>query len=205
MKRLLIALVATHLSVLAVRGQSELLQNLPLTRVDSLQATLLPVEPLQQAPSLSLPDDPIPVLPSLQDGPAPCPLGNGKSCALLGGRDYFSDPMHTTEHDKTLWKAATSRGMLIGFSINLAATVLDIEGTQACLHANTCQEANPVFGSKPSRARAYGTALPWLLGNYAADALLKKRGKGNLAFGLLWAQTTVHFYFGMSGFAAAHK
>jgi hypothetical protein len=205
MKKILIVLVATHFSALVAQGQSELIQNLPLTRADSLQATLLRVGPPQQVPSRILPDDPVPVLPSIQDGPAPCPLGDGKSCALLGGRAYFSDPMHMTEHNKTLWKAATTRGMLIGFSMNLVATVLDIEGTEACLHANTCREANPVFGPKPGRARVYGTAIPWLLGNYAADALLKKRGRGNLAFGLLWAQTAIHFYYGMSGFATANK
>jgi hypothetical protein len=204
MKKILIVLVATHFYALVAQGQSELVPNLPLTSVDSLQATLLRVEPQQEVPSRILPDDPIPVLPSLQDGPAPCPFGEGKSCALLGGRAYFSDPMHMTEHDKTFWKAATTRGMLIGFSMNLAATVLDIEGTEACLRANTCREANPLFGPKPSRARAYGTAIPWLLGSYAADALLKKGGKGNLAFGVLWLQTVAHFYFGMAGFATAN-
>ena len=110
-----------------------------------------------------------------------------------------------TQHDKTFWEAATNKGMLVGYGFNLAATVADIEGTQACLHANTCREADPVFGSKPSRARAYATAIPWNLGNYAADAMLKKWGKGNLAFGILWAQTMAHVYFAADGFATANK
>jgi hypothetical protein len=199
MSRILTALTLTCLWAMSVRAQSEI-SELPLARNELPQVSLLQAA---EEPSRILPDDPIPVLPSLQDGPAPCPSGIGKSCALLGGRLYFNDPMHMTEHDKTFWKAATNPGLLVGYSMNLAATVLDIEGTQACLHANTCREANPLFGPRPSRARAYGTAIPWNLGAYAADALLKKLGRGNLAFGVLWGQTMAHFYFGVSGFMAA--
>jgi hypothetical protein len=158
----------------------------------------------QESPTRILPDNPIPVQPSIQDGPAPCPLGNGKPCALLGGRAYFADPFRMTQHDQTLWKAATSPGMLVAYTFNLAASVVDIEGTEACLRAKTCREANPLFGPRPSRARAYGTTIPFAFGNYMAAAFLKRHGKGNLAFGLLWGTTMVHTYFGESGFAAAN-
>jgi len=202
--KILMVLVVTHFSALVAQGQSELIPNLPLTRVESLQGSLLRVEPQQQVPGRILPDDPIPVLPSLQDGPAPCPFGNGKSCALLGGRAYFSDPIHMTEHDATWAKAARNPAMLVGFTLNLAATVADIEGTQACLRRHTCTEANPLFGSNPSRARSYGIGIPFDLVAYAALASLKKGGQGNTAFGLLWGSTVAHIYFASAGFAYAH-
>ena len=162
-------------------------------------------EKQSQDAKASLPDNPIPVQPGIQDGPAPCPAGVGIPCSLLGGRLYFPDPMHMTEHNKTLWQVATSPGMVAAYALNMAGTIVDIEGTQACLHANTCREADPIFGSHPSRARAYGTAIPLNLANYAAAAYLKKYGKGNLAFGLLWATTVAHVYFGASGFAHANN
>jgi hypothetical protein len=201
MKKILIALVVTYFSAPRAQAQSELNSNLPLPRVDSLQVSMLPVEPQRRVSSGVLPDNPIPVLPNLQDGPAPCPFGNGKSCALLGGRLYFSDPFHMTEHNATFAGAARNPGMLIAFAFNLAAAVADAEGTQACLHAHACREANPIFGSNPSRARAYGTAMPLELASFAGLALAKKRGRGNLAFAILWASTMAHTYFAAGGFA----
>jgi hypothetical protein len=120
---------------------------------------------------------------------------------LLGGRAYFSDPIHMTQHDLTWGKAARNPAMLIADALNLAGTVADIEGTEACLHAHTCREANPLFGSDPSRARAYGTAMPIAFVSYALAARLKKDGNGNAAFAILWAATAVHVYFAASGFA----
>jgi hypothetical protein len=204
MKKILIVLVAAHFSALVAQGQSESIANLPLTRVESLQTSLLQVEPQRHVPSRILPDDPIPVLPSLQDGPAPCPFGEGKSCAILGGRAYFSDPIHMTEHDATWAKAARNPAMLVGYALNLAATVADIEATQSCLRVHTCTEGNPLAGSNPSRARSYGTAIPLDLAAYAAFAFVKKRGQGNLAFGLLWGSTVSHIYFASAGFSYAH-
>jgi len=110
-----------------------------------------------------------------------------------------------TQHDLTWREAARNPAMLIADALNLASTVADIEGTQACQHAHTCSEANPLFGSNPSRARAYGTAIPIAFATYAMAARLKKNGDGNLAFGILWAATAVHFYLAASGFADANK
>ena len=56
------------------------------------------------------------------------------------------------------------------------------------------RKQTPIFGSNPSRARAYGTAMPIAFATYAIAALLKKKGDGNLAFAALWAATAVHFY-----------
>lgn len=40
---------------------------------------------------------------------------------------------------------------------NVAATVADVESTQACLRAGTCKEGNPLMPS--NRAGAYGITL----------------------------------------------
>lgn len=197
MKKLVIGLLLSCVSAIVVCAQSEI-QELPLPKIDASQISLLQAV-LQQA-SRFLPDDPIPVLPNLQDGPAPCPSGEGKSCPLLGGRAYFSDPIHMTQHDLTWGKAARNPAMVIGDAFNLAATVADIEGTEACLHAHTCREANPLYGSNPSRARAYGTAMPLAFVSYALAARLKKDGNGNVALAILWAAAAVHVYFAASGF-----
>lgn len=159
----------------------------------------------QQEIRQNLPDSPIPILPSLQDGPFPCPDGGGKSCALLGGRLYFSDSGHMTEHEATWGKAMRNRLMLASFVLNLASTVADIEGTQACLHAGTCIEGNPLFGSRPGRARAYGTAMPIAFATYAFAGWMKKHGDGNIAFGILWAGTMAHTYFAAAGFGVSNK
>jgi hypothetical protein len=202
MRRISGVLIFTLLSATALRGQSNV-QELPLPRIEPSKVGLFQVEP-QQASNRILPDNPIPVLPSLQDGPAPCPFGEGKSCALLGGRAYFSDPIHMTEHDATWARAARNPAMLVGFALNFAANVADIEGTQSCLHAHTCREANPLFGSDPSRARSYGLCIPIDLVAYAGFALVKKEGRGNLAFGLLWGSTAAHIYFASAAFSYAH-
>jgi hypothetical protein len=202
MRRISGALIFTLLSATALRGQSAV-QELPLPRIEPSQVSLSEVEP-QRPASRILPDNPIPVLPSLQDGPAPCPFGEGRSCALLGGRAYFSDPIHMTEHDATWAGAARNPAMLVGFALNLAATVADIEGTQSCLRAHTCTEANPLFGSNPSRARSYGIGIPLDLVAYASFAFVKKEGRGNLAFGLLWGSTVAHIYFASAAFSYAH-
>src|SRR5580704_17443242 len=203
MNRILIAFTVAYWSAVSTWAQTEV-QELPLPRIALTQIGLLQTESHLQPASRILPDNPIPVLPSLQDGPAPCPFGDGKSCAILGGRAYFSDPIHMTEHDATWAKAARNPAMLVGFALNLAATVADIEGTQSCLHAHTCREANPLFGSDPSRARSYGLCIPIDLVAYAGFALVKKEGRGNLAFGLLWGSTAAHIYFASAAFSYAH-
>jgi hypothetical protein len=204
MNRILKALSLMYFSASVAQAQSELTQNLPLARIESLQVILTPTGTTQPDPDPLLPDNPIPVLASLQDGPAPCPGGNGKSCALLGGRAYFSDPFHMTEHDASLKRAIRNPAMLVAFGLNLAATVADAEGTHACLRVHTCSELNPLLGSKPSRARIYGTVIPIDLVAYVAFAMMKKQGRGNLAFGELWGVTMAHTYFASMAWSNAH-
>ena len=200
MKRVLTVLTFAFLSAGAGHAQTEQSTSKPAPL--KLQSAFQELSPLQQRPVL--PDHPIPVLPGLQDGPMPCPLGVGKSCALLGGRLYFSDPVHMTEHDRTLWQAMKNPGMLVGLGFNLAADIADAEGTQACLHANTCREGNPIFGSKPSRGRVYGIGLPLVFLNYAIASELKKMGDGNRAFAILWGGTVAHVYFAAGAFSMAN-
>lgn len=161
-------------------------------------------ETAAQARPAEKPDNPIPVIPDSQDGPMPCPAGTGKPCALLGGRRYFSDPIHMTQHDLTWGKAARNPAMVVAGVLNLGATVADVEGTESCLRAHACREQNPLLGHNPSRARAYGTVLPIDLGLYAMAAWFKKQGQGNLAFATLWCTTMAHAYFAVEGFAITH-
>lgn len=203
MKRILTALAITYLAALTARAQSEL-SPLPLPRIEPLQVNLLQFS-AKQSPGRTLPDDPIPVLPSLQDGPAPCPKGVGKSCALLGGRAYFSDPGHMTQHDLTWGKAARNPLLIVGGLVLMAATVADAEGTQSCLHAETCKEENPLFGSHPSRARVYGISIPLGLVSYAIAAHLKQKGDGNYAFAVMSVGSAAHFYEAASGFTQGHR
>jgi len=202
MNRVLMTILGILFSTAISHAQSfVVLDELPLTHSASLRAESSLLPPPQQGRERILPEAPIPVLPNLQDGPAPCPAGVGKPCALLGGRLYFSDPAHMTEHDQTLWKAMRNPMLLAGGLINLAATVADIEGTQACLRVHTCTEGNPLFGRNPSRARSYGIGVPLTFANYLLCAQLKKMGSGNWAFGVLWAGTTLHVYEASQAFA----
>ena len=171
------------------------------TQASEISTVLQEPVPLNRRPVL--PDNPIPVMPNIQDGPFPCPAGVGKPCALLGGRLYFRDPSHMTEHDATLAEALRNPLMLVGETFNLAATIADIEGTQACLRVHTCSEGNPMFGSKPSRAESYGIGIPMNLATYVLTGYMKEKGQGNLAFALLWSGTVLHTYEAAHGWGLA--
>ncbi len=206
MKRILTILTMAFFSTVMAQAQSELIpSNLPLPLIQSSQLIPLRVAPVEPEPTRVLPDAPIPVLPNIQDGPLPCPAGVGKSCALLGGRLYFSDPSHMTEHDATLGKAMRNPMMVVGGLVNLVSTIADIEGTQACLNAHTCTEGNPLFGRNPSRAKSYGLGMPMTFAIYMMSSWLKKHGDGNVAIGLLWGGTMGHVYEAAHGFAIASK
>jgi len=110
-----------------------------------------------------------------------------------------------TEHDATWGKAMRNPMMVVGGLLNLASTIADIEGTQACLHAHTCTEGNPLFGANPSRTRAYGIGIPLGFAIYSMSAWLKKNGEGNLAFGLLWGGTIIHTYEAAHGYTITGK
>jgi hypothetical protein len=198
MKRMLITFILTLFSTAMLHAQSELVpSSLPLARSQP--------QPLQHERNRVLPDAPIPVLPNIQDGPLPCPAGIARPCALLGGRVYFRDPSHMTEHDATLGKAMRNPMMVVGGLLSLAATIADIEGTNACIQAHTCREGTPLYGAYPSRAKAYGIGIPVTLVIYTMSSWLKKRGDGNFAFGLLWGGTIGHIYQAAHGFAISRK
>jgi hypothetical protein len=131
----------------------------------------------------------------------PCPAGDTKPCAFLGGMRYFRDLGHMTEHDRTVWQGFKHPLIMAGSAALIAASVYDIEGTQACLQAHTCREANPIFGSHPNRLRAYSITMPvnGLLIYLAARE--KRRGDGNKAFAALYISAAVHAYFGKAAYS----
>jgi len=206
MRKIFIAVAVPLFFALTVQAQSELISdNLPLVHTQSLQTTPASIDPAQEQSGRVLPDAPIPVLPNIQDGPFPCPAGVGKPCALLGGRLYFRDPSHMTEHDLTWGKAMRNPMMVVGGLLNLASLIADAEGTQACLHAHTCTEGNPIWGAHPSRAKIYGFGIPLEFCLYSMAASMKKKGRGNTAFAILWSGTILHVYGAAAGFSAASK
>jgi hypothetical protein len=68
------------------------------------------------------------------------------------------------------------RKFLLVAGISTAATLLDITTTSNCIFRySNCQEANPLLGSHPSRAKIYGVNLSLLAGEMAASAWLRHR------------------------------
>ena len=122
MKRTLVTLAVTLFSAVVTQAQSELIPaDLPLTSFRSLE--IIPVIPAPQKSDVTLPEAPIPVLPGLQDGPLPCPAGIGKPCPLLGGRLYFRDPSHMTEHDATWGQAMRNPMMMVGGLVSISLSI----------------------------------------------------------------------------------
>lgn len=144
-----------------------------------------------------LPDAPKPNTPNES---SPCPGGSGKPCALLAGRAYFPDLLHSTEHDRSWADAMKHKSMIISSILLIGTTVLDIEGTEHCLHNNSCQEENPIFGRKPSRPRAYSTAMSVNAFSIYCMGMAKKYGHGNPVIAASVIVSAVHAFFGMSGF-----
>jgi hypothetical protein len=149
----------------------------------------------------ALPDAPRPQLDDHER--TPCPEGEFKPCALLGGKRYLPDHTRMTQHDKTVWDGFTHPMILAGSALLVATTIYDIEGTQSCLRAGTCRETNPIYGSHPSRARAYSIAMPLNGFLIYLSARQKRRGDGNTGFAALYLSSAVHFYFGRSAYSAA--
>lgn len=156
------------------------------------------VEPTnQQRPKQELPDAPIPILPQKQDGPMPCPGGVGAPCALLGGRLYFSDPSHMTQHDRTWFDALKNPMILGGIFVNEAALAWDYRTTRACIDRHRCKEGNPIMGQ--TRAQELGVGLSLNAFQIYNSARLKQHGKGNAAFFFLATGAIFHTL------AAAHN
>lgn len=161
------------------------------SRIDSVL-----IEPDGQNPKRELPDAPIPILPNRQDGPMPCPAGIGRPCALLGGRLYFNDPSHMTEHDKSWVQAAKNPMILAGIGINLAGDIWDYKATRGCISRHVCREANPLMGQSRAQQVSVSAALNVTL--YFLAVQLKQRGEGNYAFAVLVGGALMHVYFASS-------
>ncbi len=59
-----------------------------------------------------------------------------------------------------------------------AATILDIEVTQSCLHAHTCLERDPLYGRTPSRMKMYAINVPFNAGAaYFSHKLRQKHSR----------------------------
>jgi hypothetical protein len=157
------------------------------------------VDPTNVVAKKELPDAPIPVIPNIQDGPLPCPAGEGRSCALLGGRLYFRDPVHFTEHDKSWADAMKNKGMLLGMSTNAAAMVWDYRTTRHCVETHRGKEGNPLMGNSQAQELGVGISLTAL--TYFISGKLKKQGDGNYAFGVLWGGTMLHVLAGAHNWA----
>jgi hypothetical protein len=164
----------------------------PPIDTQSLDISQALVEPDPQTPGRDLPEAPIPILSSKQDGPMPCPAGNGKPCALLGGRLYFRDLSHMTEHDKTWVDAMKNPLMLGGLVVNFGTAVWDYRATRACIDSHRCKEANPLMGQSRAQELAVGFGLTATF--YFLAAKLKQSGNGNAAFALLSGNAFLHAY-----------
>ena len=77
-------------------------------------------------------------------------------------------------HNKT--KTVKTASYLLVLAAASAATVADCEYTNALLSNPHRRELNPLFGSRPSRARMYGISIPILGVNALLSARAKKAG-----------------------------
>jgi len=142
-----------------------------------------------------LPDDPNPKISEREN--SMCPGGVGNSCALLGGRVYYPDIIGLTYHNKTWWEAMKNPGMIAVSLILTGATVLEIEGSQACIDKHTCREANPLM--RGSRAEKYAVAMPINAFAIWAGVREKQHGRAIVPIALMWTASLVHMYFGVHG------
>jgi hypothetical protein len=147
-----------------------------------------PPPPIHLQHRADVPDSPPPK--SADDKHPACPAGNGKPCAVLGGRLYISDSLALSRHSKSWSAAATSPAMLLSLGLLTGATVADIETTHACINAGTCREGNPLLGQ--SRPQAYAVAMSINAAAFWAAASEKRHGHGVAPFFLLWTATVMH-------------
>ena len=149
----------------------------------------------------------------LPDGPNPkiaekensmCPSGVGNSCALLGGWVYFPDKIGLTYHNKTWWEAMENPAMITVTLALTGATVLDIEGSQACIDKHLCRELNPLM--RGPKAQKYAIAMPLNAFVIWMGVREKQHGRATVPIAVMWTASLVHIYFGVGGLyrARAH-
>jgi hypothetical protein len=142
-----------------------------------------------------LPDSPNPKTNEREN--SMCPSGVGKSCALLGGWVYIPDAIGLTYHNKTWWEAMKNPGMIAVALALTGATVLDIEGTQACIDKHTCREVNPLM--RGSKAEKYAVAMPINAFVIWMGVREKQHGRPTVPIAAMWIASVVHIYFGVGG------
>jgi len=183
------------------------LVSLPLSNVSVIQLPTLQA----QEPPQGLDEEQLSKLlfdhrSTLPDGPNPkvterensmCPSGVGNSCALLGGWVYYPDKIGLTYHNKTWWEAMKNPGMIAMSLALTGATVLDIEGSQACIDKHTCREANPLM--RGSKAERYAVAMP--INGFVIwwAAREKQHGRAIVPIAAMWVASVVHIYLGVGG------
>jgi hypothetical protein len=183
---------------------------------NSSPASQAAATPQQTDPSTNSKQEPLPPVtlkhrPNPPDSPPPkanderrtCPGGNGKPCAVLGGRLYFSDSLALSKHSQSWSAAATSPAMLLALGLLTASTIADIETTQSCIKAGTCKEGNPLLGQ--SRAQAYSVTMSINALAFWATAEQKRHGHGAVPFFILWSATAMHAAFAAHNSALAAK
>lgn len=142
-----------------------------------------------------LPDAPNPKISEKEN--SMCPAGVGNSCALLGGWVYYPDKIGLTYHNKTWWEAMKNPGMTAVSLTLIGATVLDIEGSQACIDKHTCREVNPLM--RGSKAEKYAVAMPINAFVIWMGVRDKQHGRAILPIAVMWVASVVHIYFGVGG------
>lgn len=149
----------------------------------------------------NLPDSPNPK--SSEKENSMCPSGVGNSCALLGGWVYYPDLIGLTYHNKTWWEAMKNPGIIAASLVLTGATVLDIEGSQACIDKHTCQELNPLM--RGARAEKYSVAMP--INGFVTwwAAREKQHGRAIIPIAAMWVGSVVHMYFGVGGLYQARS
>ena len=142
-----------------------------------------------------LPDSPNPKISEKEN--SMCPSGVGNSCALLGGWVYYPDKIGLTYHNRTWWEAMKNPGMIAVSLTLIGATVLDIEGSQACIDKHTCREVNPLM--RGSKAEKYAVAMPINAFVIWMGVRDKQHGRAILPIAVMWVASIVHIYFGVGG------
>ena len=67
-------------------------------------------------------------------------------------------------------------------AVSSVLTAMDVELTNSCVRSGQCREANPLYGSNPTRARMYGISVPITAGANLMSYMLHRRNRGTLGF-----------------------
>lgn len=188
MKRAVVVIAGMSLWAGSTTAQTNSFTPIETQSVEASTTLIGPDDP--QSPSGNLPDAPIPVLPSRSDAPMPCPAGDGRPCALLGGRLYFRDLSHMTEHDKTWFGAMKNPLMLGGVAVNLGTNVWLYREVRACVDRHACRSLSN------TQQLSITIGLSSLVYFFAGKE--KQSGDGNTAFALLAISSAVHTFMALN-------